>query len=118
MKSHTLFCRWALVMTLALLLLPATDALAADGDDGASFALSHNSRISRVSTDVDLVAPGEVGTTYGDPDDVGGGEGKDKDRPKPDPDWDTLSKGAASTSANAIAQLWQLLLESARHWLR
>ena len=117
MKSHALFCRWALVIVLALLLLPSTDALAARSDNGASVALSGSGRAPRVSADVDLVSPGGVGTTYGDPDDVGGGEGKPKPRPEGDPEWETLDKGTAKDSGGVIAQLWQLLLESARRWL-
>jgi hypothetical protein len=118
MKSHALFVRWALVIALGLLLLPATDAVAAAGSDAPSFALDYNIRVSTVSSDVDPLPPGDIGTNYGDPDDVGGGEGKDEeDRKKPNPDWERLKAGAGSETTGVIESLWQSLLESARQWL-
>ena len=115
MKSHALFCRWALVIALGLFLLPATDAAAKKQDEGSSFQLDRSVRVSRVSA---AESPGGIVTTDGDPDDVGGGEGKDDDGKRPNPDWERLQEGGASNSDGVIETMWRLLLESSRLLIR
>lgn len=101
MKSHSLI-RWALVFVIAVLLLPAADGAAATGSQ-STYQISAKSSFGSG----DSSSEPAVGTTNGDPDDVGGGETKTGQKPGP-----IVNNGTRVGSVDSISQLWEVLVGS------
>jgi len=98
MKSHSLI-RWALVFVISLLLLPAANGAAETGSE-PTYQISQKSPLGPSGSSDGA----EVGTTHGDPDDVGGGETKTGGPDKPGP---SVNNGSGNQNVDAISRLWE-----------